>query len=210
MREHEYSVDGHSRAKLGLYIAVFAGALASAFTFLAGQVVMQIEAAGYFDVPHLILWPFTVVSIFGFLFFLFDRFAWKLFGLKTIIGVPDISGSWRLSGQSYDVEQNPTYIWRGKIDITQNYERIFIHLRTKSSESHSVSAAIVPEGRAGFRLIYAYRNEPKPGQKELNSHIGHCELLFPLNLVSAEGSYFNSGGRFTHGTMKLKRKTDDG
>ncbi|WP_300039484.1 hypothetical protein [uncultured Roseobacter sp.] len=210
MREHEYSIVGHSRSRIGLYIAVFSGALASGLTLLVGYAVLRIEAAGYFDVPQLILWPFTAVSIFGILFFLFDRFAWKLFGLKAIVGVPNISGCWALTGQSYDVEQNPTFDWSGKIDITQKYERIFIHLRTETSESHSVSAAIVPEGRAGFRLIYAYRNEPKPGQKELNSHIGHCELLFSPDLCSAEGSYFNSGGRFTHGTMKLERTTEDG
>lgn len=210
MREHEYSVVGHSRSRIGLYIAVCAGALASGLTLFIGYFVSWIETEGHFDVPQLILWPFTAVSIFGILFFLFDRFAWRLFGLKTIVGIPDISGCWKLNGQSYDVEQNPTFEWLGEIDITQKYERIFIHLRTKTSESHSVSAAIVPEGRAGFRLIYAYRNEPKPGQKELNSHIGHCELLFSRDLCNAEGRYFNSGGRFTHGTIKLERNTEDG
>lgn len=210
MRDHEYSVVGHSRARVGLYIAVFSGAIASALTFAIGYIAVQIENVGYYDVPDLIIWPVTAASIFGVLFFLFDKFAWKLIGLKTIVGIPDISGCWQLSGQSYDVDQNPTYPWQGQIDITQKYERIRIHLRTKTSESHSVSAAIVPEGRVGFRLIYAYRNEPKPGQKELNSHIGHCELLFDPGLRNADGSYFNSGGRFTHGTMQLERMMEDG
>lgn len=210
MISHEYAIVGHSRARVGLYIALASGAIASTLTFMGSYVAHQIENSGYYDVPELILWPFTAVSIFGILFIIFDAFAWKVMGLKALVGVPDISGCWQLTGQSYDIDQNPTYPWSGTIDITQKYEKICIHLRTATSSSHSVSAAIVPEGRVGYRLIYAYRNEPKPGQKELNSHIGHCELLFNPNLTEAEGSYFNSGGRFTHGTMKLERTSDNG
>lgn len=210
MRDHEYSVVGHSRSKVGLYVALVSGAIASGLTLAVGYIALYLESTGRFEVPELILWPFTATAIFGLLFAIFDKFAWRLIGLKALVGVPDISGRWELTGQSYDVDQNPTYPWVGTIDITQKYERISIHLRTKSSESHSVSAALVPEGRVGFRLIYAYRNEPKPGEKELNSHIGHCELLFDASLDHAEGSYFNSGGRFSHGSMKLGRLTDHG
>ena len=70
------------------------------------------------------------------------------------------------------------------------------------------SAALVPEGRR-YRPIYSYRNQPKPGEPELQAHIGHCELLFETGLQSAEGNYFNGGGRFTHGTMNLKRDVPD-
>ena len=84
----------------------------------------------------------------------------------------------------------------------------FVWLRTSQSGSHSISAALVPEGRR-YRLIYSYRNQPKPGEPELQTHIGHCELLFEPDLQSAEGSYFNGGGRFTHGTMNLKRSVPD-
>lgn len=210
MRQHEYSIVGHSRARTGLYIAVVAGGIASLLTFVVGYIIRHLERVGYFEVPELILWPITAVSVFGILFFLFDKFAWRVVGLRQIIGVPDISGCWKIIGQSFDLNQNPTFDWTGKVDITQQYKRINIHLRTDKSESHSVSVAIVPEGRSGFRLIYAYRNEPRPGQKALNSHIGHCELLFDPMLKNADGSYFNSGARMTHGTMTLERMNENG
>ena len=57
----------------------------------------------------------------------------------------------------------------------------------------------------GFQLIYSYRNQPGPGEPELQSHLGHCELLFAPDLQCAEGHYFNGVGRFTHGTMTLKK-----
>lgn len=210
MRNHEYSIVGHSRSRVGLYVALLAGVIASILTYAAAHAVKWLETNNYYDVPELIMLPVTATTVFAVLFAIFDKFAWKLWGLKTIVGVPDISGCWILTGQSYDVEQNPTFEWDGKINITQKYEHISVHLQTETSESHSVSAAIVPEGMSGFRLIYAYRNEPKPGQKELNSHIGHCELLFDPTLSTAEGNYFNSGGRFTLGTMQLKRSKQNG
>lgn len=210
MRAHEYSIVGHSRARIGLYIALASGTLASVITMALGYVIRWVSTSGYYNIPETVAFPLTATSVFGVLFIIFDNYAWKLIGFKNIVGVPDVSGCWKLTGQSYDIDQNPTYSWSGKIDITQKYENISIHLRTETSESHSVSGAIVPEGRSGYRLIYAYRNEPKPGAKELNSHIGHCELLFAPDLRHAEGNYFNSGGRFTHGRMKLERISDDG
>ena len=210
MREHEYSVVGHSRSRIGLHVAILSGAIASLLTVLVQAILFHLARSGRITLPEVVIWPVTAVTIFGALFFLFDRFGWRLFGLRTLVGVPDISGRWDIEGQSYNTDNHPTYAWEGRMDITQKYERICIHLRTKTSGSHSVSAAIVPEGRTGYRLIYSYRNEPKPGQPELKSHIGHCEVLFEPGLQEAEGSYFNSGGRLTLGTMKLKRNPENG
>jgi hypothetical protein len=204
MSEHEYSVVGHSRSKVGMSIAFVAGLIAGALTTLAGILLTVAREAGYFSVPDILLWPITGTAVFGVLFLAFDKFGWRLWGLRSAVGIPHIAGRWSLEGASFDQNQKPQYRWSGEVEITQRYEKIFVCLRTDQSRSHSISAAMVPEG-SQYRLIYSYRNQPKPGEPELQAHIGHCELLFERDLRSAEGSYFNGGGRFTHGRMKLLR-----
>lgn len=93
--------------------------------------------------------------------------------------------------------------------ITQLYEKIAIQLKTQQSSSRSISAALIPEAGAGFRLIYSYQNEPRVGETELNRHIGHCELVFDPAIESADGDYFNSGGRTTFGQMELRKQQND-
>ncbi|MGX1501094.1 hypothetical protein ACSSV1_006163 [Labrenzia sp. MBR-25] len=203
--QHEYSMVGHSRSRIGLYIALVAGAITSGITVIITWGMAWLKSKGYIDMPSVVFVPLTVTAVFGVLFFLFDRFAWKIFGFKAVVGVPDISGEWKVAGKSYDTDNNPKYDWEGTIHITQQYERISIAQGTNDSGSSSISAAIIPEGIKGYRLIYSYRNDPKPGNKELKKHIGHCELLFAPDLNSADGSYFNGGDRFTLGTMKLER-----
>jgi len=209
LAEHEYSVVGHSRSKIGMWISFAAGLIAGGLVVGVGLLLALAEDRGLIDVPEIVFWPLTGAAVFGALFLLFDRSGWRWKGVRTVVGIPDISGSWDLEGKSYDQDNEPQWDWEGKIEITQRYERIFVWLKTAQSQSHSVSAAILPEGRAGFRLIYSYRNQPKPGDAELQAHIGHCDLLFAPDLQVAEGSYFNGGGRFTHGTMNLKRRAPD-
>lgn len=192
-----------------MYIAFAAGVVAGALTVVTGLVLTMARDAGYLDLPEVVFWPVTGAAVFGVMFFIFDRFGWRWRGIRSAVGIPDVSGVWALTGISYDHAQQPTRRWEGQIEITQKYEKIFVSLRTAQSASYSISAALVPEG-SRYRLIYSYKNQPKPGEQALQAHIGHCELLFESDLQTAEGSYFNGGGRFTHGAMNLRRSTPDG
>ncbi|WP_017927505.1 hypothetical protein [Limimaricola hongkongensis] len=204
MADHEYSVVGHSRARIGMFIAAVAGAVSGVFATLAGLTATYLSNQQV-EVPDLILWPLTGSFIFSVLFLIFNKYIWRVVRLRGLVGVPDFEGSWKVVGQSYDPEDNPKYDWSGVIDITQCYEKITVHLRTEQSSSKSISAAVVNEGRAGYRLIYSYENKPDAGQKELISHLGHCDFLFDADLKSASGNYFNGGGRMTHGKMVLTK-----
>lgn len=205
MSAHEYSVVGHSRSKIGMYIAFASGLVAGVITTVAGLVMSYLQSIGWISLPSIVVWPVTGGVVFGILFLIFDKVAWKWKRLHALVGVPDISGAWTVTGSSFDQNNSPKAKWNGRIEITQFYEKITVWLKTEQSESSSISAAIINEGRAGFRLIYSYRNQPRPGESDLQSHIGHCELLFNSDLDRAEGGYFNGGGRFTHGTMLLVR-----
>lgn len=54
--------------------------------------------------------------------------------------------------------------------------------------------------------MYRYRNDPKINEAELGAHVGFAELLFAKDLKSAEGDYFNNKGRYTFGTMRIRRE----
>lgn len=204
MSDHEYSVVGHSRSKIGMAIAFLAGGISGGLTTLAGLVATYL-ANRQVELPDVILWPVTGGIVFSLLFMLFNKFIWRLARLRGLVGIPNFEGRWEVDGRSYDPENNPQYVWSGFIEITQCYEKITVHLQTKLSSSKSVAAAVVNEGRMGYRLIYSYENKPDAGEKELTPHLGHCDLLFAKDLTSARGNYFNGGGRFTHGKMELKR-----
>jgi hypothetical protein len=189
---------------MGMVIAFISGGISGALTTAAGLIESYLSNQ-QFNVPDIILWPITGTVVFSLLFVIFNRFIWRLAKLRQAVGIPNLEGKWEVSGRSYDAENNPKYLWSGVIDITQCYEKITVHLRTRQSASKSISAAIINEGRVGHRLIYSYRNQPDAGEKELAPHLGHCELLFDAQLTSARGNYFNGGGRFTHGTMELRK-----
>jgi len=187
-----------------MFIAFVAGAISGGLTTLAGLIVAYLSSR-QIELPDLILWPITGTVIFGSLFLIFNKYIWRTARLRGFLGVPDFEGKWDVLGQSYDAENNPKYAWSGTIEITQCYEKITVHLRSKQSSSKSISAAVVNEGRAGYRLIYSYQNRPDSGEKELIPHLGHCDFLFDRGLTTAHGNYFNGGGRMTHGTMTLTK-----
>ncbi|SCM68742.1 hypothetical protein [Donghicola eburneus] len=208
MAWHEYSVVGHSRAKIGMFIAFASGALAGFLTLLLGFLITKLVAFNL-DVPKVVLWPLTGSAIFGCLFILFDKFLWKSGKLKYLIGVPDISGEWTVVGESYQTSGKKNKIWDAKLIITQSYEKITVHLATGTSSSQSISAAIIDEGGAGVRLIYSYENNPEVGNEELKKHIGYCNILFGKTLQNGKGQYFNGHGRYTHGNITITREANN-
>ena len=108
-------------------------------------------------------------------------------------------------GKTIRTENNPEYDWEAKITIVQTWDRLRVRLKTAQSGSQSNSAALICDEADGYRLFYSYRNDPKIGEIELNSHRGCAEIVFAKNLKTGEGEYFNGHGRYTYGTMKLKR-----
>lgn len=204
--KHEYSVIGHRRARIAMIQAFIAGAIAGLLSYGAGMLIGQLINSKWINPTNIIYWPVTGGAVFAAIFAIFESIVWRKAWVNWLVGIPDLSGEWEVAGQSYDANNEPTFEWLGIVTVTQSYEKLKLHLKTETSYSNSVTAAILPEGNDGFRLIYSYRNAPRPGNPELQSHLGHCELLFNKNLTIAEGDYFNNFSRMTHGTMKLKRK----
>lgn len=204
---HEYSVIGHSRSTIGRWLGVIAGLLSSAIASILAGAFALADSLGLTPIgPDPIVIPATA-AIFYFLGHLaFDRWAWRKTLVHKVIGIPDLNGVWKCAAQTLDQSGAITYEWSADINIYQTWEKIKVHLNTDQSRSNSVAASLIKEDGIGFILMYSYRNEPRPGEAALHSHIGYCELHISADLKTAEGMYFNSGGRFTYGKMFLTRE----
>lgn len=206
MRDHEYSIVGHSRTSVGRYLGVVAAIVVSTLTTagigisnLFRGLGFPIWAQGAFAIPISAGLTYWVVH------FLFNRYGWR--ALTWLSQVPDINGTWSCEGQTIGDDGSVKFVWTGTVTISQNWEKIRVNLKTATSGSNSIIAALVPEPDKSWTLFYSYVNEPKIGEAELQRHSGYAELQFNPGTTSAEGSYFNGRGRGTYGRMQLRRKS---
>lgn len=209
MRSHEYVLlDGISRAKIGRYLGMAAAAISAGVVYL---VLRVIDLAGQYGLPAN-LTP-SVMSLIGagtvylILYWLFDRHIWRLPLMAKVLKVPNLQGEWRCEGISYsEMSDEPVANWAGIVSIAQSWDRLRIRLTTEQSASDSLVAAVMHDEAGGYRLFYNYRNEARIDQRELDSHVGFCDMRIFADQKRAEGDYFNGRGRTTYGRMVWSRK----
>ncbi|SOO21375.1 Putative pancortin-3 (fragment) [Xanthomonas citri pv. fuscans] len=90
--------------------------------------------------------------------------------------------------------------------ITQDWDRVRIHLDAGLSKSNSDVAGLVSDPIEGFVLLYSYRNEPKAGETQLNAHRGFARLVFAKDMKSGNGDYFTGDGRHSSGNFTLRKQ----
>jgi hypothetical protein len=207
-QEHEYALlGGINRAKVGRYLTLIAASVSAGIVFVLLTVVDLAHRLGLnANIPPAILSLVGAGVVFGVLYWMFDRYAWRWSYLNTALNVPCLAGDWHCDGQTINPDGSPGYKWDGIVTISQSWDKIRVRLKAKQSGSASIAAALICGDSEGCRLLYNYRNDPKIAEVQLKSHLGFNQLLFAKDLQSAEGEYFNGYGRFTFGTMHLKRK----
>lgn len=204
--EHEYALlGGYNRTHVGRWLGSVAALLSGAVVFLLLSAVDVAAAWGVnVNLPPTILSLVGAGAVYGALYWFFDRHAWKYRPMGTFLKVPNLSGQWECEGTP--LESGDAEPWTGTATIVQSWDRLRIHLRTAKSISNSIAAALQHDAAAGYRLMYHYRNEPLPNERDLAPHHGFAEITFTQDLKEASGDYFNGRGRNTFGTMILKRK----
>jgi len=136
-----------------------------------------------------------------------EKYLWKIYWLRKVLLVPDLNGKWICKGHTnLKNAEVVDYDWEATISITQSWSKILIHLKTKQSESKSISASIYHEYGVGYRVLYQYNNRPNADEMDLSNHSGAAELLFSEDTESAFGSYYTDRHRTTVGIMSLKRE----
>lgn len=204
MRDHEYSVIGHSRSTIGRYLGTFVTIIVS---LLPAVGIGVSDALTQLGLPewgkYFVVIPVTAGVIYSAVHWAFNKYGWR--PLSFFSQLPNISGEWSCSGTTIDDDDTVKFNWDGDITISQTWEKIRVRLETKSSISHSISVALIPEPDGCWMLMYSYKNEPKVGNKSLNAHIGYSEMRFHKKLSTAQGEYFTAKGRGTCGAMSFNR-----
>jgi hypothetical protein len=204
MTAHEYAIIGHKRSEIGRWLGfasvilapILTGLItwASAWPLLAASVQAKMVA-------------FTMSTglVYAALYWVFNRYVWRW--LNKVLGIPDLSGTWSVTGKSLTLEGEVRFDWSGSLTITQKWDRIAIELKTNQSGSFSETASVLLKHDGAAKLSYSYQNHPRAGEPELQKHQGFCELTFDAGRSGAEGHYFNSMGRYSFGRMQLSRTT---
>lgn len=204
MKSHEYIVIcGLNRSKVGRYIAIIASVISFVLIFIALTIIEWLK--NFHINSHIPASVFSLISaggIYILLYTCFDKYLWKNNRLGKLLCVPNLEGNWDVSGHT---KSDGGMKWEGKLTIVQSWDKVRIHLKTKTSHSDSVTASIIHDEGIGYQLLYNYRNQPKTGEEHLTSHVGFAEFRFDKELNSAEGHYFNGQGRATFGTMTITR-----
>jgi hypothetical protein len=206
-QNHEYSlIGGINRERIGRYLALLAATISGWIVFVLLSAVDLARRLGVsVNLPPAVLSLVGAGTIFGILYWIFNRFAWRWRYLGLLLKVPDLRGEWQCKGKSLKADGTLDQQWNGTITITQSWDKLRIRLKTPQSSSNSVSAALVQDDMDGYILLYHYKNDPMIGEPELQSHRGFAELAFDKRCRSANGEYFNGHGRFTFGTLHLKK-----
>jgi hypothetical protein len=208
MLNHEYALlGGRNRAKVGRYLGIVAAAVSAAIVFVLLSLVDLAKSLGLpANLTPSIMSLVGAGAVFGVLYWIFNRYAWRWPLLNLAVKVPDLSGEWKCTGKTYNADGSIQYEWKADVTIYQCWDKIRVKLKTEQSGSDSIAAALVCDEDDGYRLLYNYRNHPRIGEVGLKAHVGFCDIIFAKNLKSGEGEYFNGRGRNTFGTMHFLRK----
>ena len=202
---HDYSFDENPKEKVLFFLALIAITAAPIIKDLADYLVSLLEVSTGWSSALVVAVP--VFGLFAGLYFLFNKYLWKISWLRKVLLVPDLNGKWSCHGHTVlKNAESVGYDWNATISITQSWSKILIHLKTGQSESKSISASIYHEAGVGYRLLYQYNNKPNADELDLSNHSGSAELLFSEDTASASGSYYTDRHRTTVGTMILQRE----
>ncbi|WP_157212975.1 hypothetical protein [Pseudomonas sp. M47T1] len=205
MQDHEYSVIGHRRSTIGRYLGMLATIVVSFLPAIGIGLSDLIAQLGLSDwSKYFLVIPITASLTYTALHWFFNKYGWR--PLSFLAQVPNIAGEWGCVGQTLNDDGTVTQDWKGDVTISQTWEKIRVRLETRSSVSHSLSVALIPEPDGCWMLMYSYYNKPKPGNAHLNAHQGYSEMRFSKGLKVSTGDYFTAKGRGTAGIMTFTRK----
>jgi len=208
MLDHEYSLlGGFNRVRIGQIIAIGASAISSLLILILLSIFDIANKMGISaNIPPALFSLIGAGSLFTLLYWFFNRHIWRWGLLSQILNVPDLRGEWICRGKTLNANGEVTYLWEGIVTITQCWDKLRIQLKTATSTSNSICAALLFDEMNGYRILYNYQNTPKVGEATLHPHIGFTDLMIDKQVQTGEASYFTGRGRNTFGTFTLEKK----
>ena len=190
---HPYSLDNSVRQYVYVGIAVIA--------ILAPQYIEQLRVI--FGLSEVYAVTVSFGLIYGILFFIIDKYAWKL--LTYIDLIPNLNGNWKAKGKSsYKDEDGEPFTYDMDVKIKQTLTKLEVYTITKDSISKSKMASIELDNAQAI-LKYTFENVPKNmSNDELQRHPGLVELQIETN-DKMSGDYFSGKHRLRYGELNLER-----
>lgn len=151
-------------------------------------------------------WPWMGISVssvsaftvFGALFWLFDKHIWKLRIIQKWTGVTDFTGEWEgILKSSFD----ETKEFSMRLVVKQTWSKISICSHFSEADSWSDIAHIDSEHGKGAMLKFTYVNRAQNVSWPIREHRGENELFLgdfnktKKKFTSLKGDYFNNRGR---------------
>jgi hypothetical protein len=119
-----------------------------------GNILKYFAEMGIVEVP-------TAVMLLLVLFWLIDKWLWRIKGLSKLLSIPpDING--RYNGDlvsSYDKDKNIEKTYKIILEIKQSLTNIKINLYTKNSCSYSIVSSIGKNNQDNWELSYLYQSK---------------------------------------------------
>ena len=208
---HTYSINSDKRVKVILMMILISIIITPGFNFFLNKMVSFvsnndalkniieiIDSFGY-NIKQ-----FSVLFIFGIIYFFYDRYLWKIkiFKLK-FSSIPNLSGVW--NGQYKSSWKDTT--GNVSLHIKQTWTKIQIISYNEKSKSYSKVASLLYDTNKNVELIFEYENEPDGNrEKAMNPHKGFSELIYNEELNRLEGYYTSDQRtRKTHGDIWYKK-----
>lgn len=199
---HEYSVDT-KRNKVIFYLAVISVFVSTGINSILNMLIEKLPLNGF-------VISITVVSVFGSLYALFNKYLWKIKLLYKIgiVQTPNVNGAWE--GHFVSSYHNWEKDYPAKLVIEQTWSEICIIGRFNDSTSKSYTAAIKVRDGGGVKLLYSYRNDknPEKAASSFSDHKGYSTLVLNEKDEIFEGNYFNNpSNNRNHGKLFLQRRS---
>ena len=204
---HPYSVKSNAE-KMWYIIAILSFIFYYGFSFFNTKYISPAISDKYG-----IVLPISPIFVFGFFYGIFywiiDIWGWKNKIIQMKYKVPNLNGKWtgKLISKYEMKNDEKTGIEPKEIDIElkiiQTWKKISITLRTKESESYSLTASII-QTHGIWQINYQYVNKPKVNSvEEMHIHHGTAVLDYDEKDKTLEGYYYNKE-RDTSGEISLK------
>ena len=170
--------------------------------FKETNILRYFAEMGIIEVP-------TAVIILLFLFWVTDKWVWRIPGLTSLLRLPDnING--RYEGDlvsSYDKDRKVDKTYKIVLEIKQSLTEIKVNLYTNNSCSYSLVASVGKNNQDNWELCYLYQNKTSTvnHDEDMKDHGGAAFLKIFDDGLKLKGNYFNNPrDRGRHGNMDLK------
>lgn len=196
---HPYSIESEERRSVFLILAGLSIVLSWAIY----------KTLVHYDVflPWWIESP-SILSIYGLLVFVYDKWAWRLSRKIGLSKIPDLRGEWTGHLRSSFDEHETAVI--AKLTIFQTWTRMKVLLDSELSWSQSELASIALKTPEGKYLYYQFLNEPKANAPEtMSMHRGTVKLLFDEKKKTLFGEYYSGRDRQNYGSLFFRRTEEE-